>query len=115
MIKNISAVFIAVLLFSTNLFAVVVYPNPWIPDSKKDGDIHGTLDSGINFGNLPSDDGTIYIYNSTGELVRKIDWVGTRHEMWNGRNDRHEYVGSGVYIWVIKSGGTKSGKIVVIR
>ena len=115
MIKKISALLIIMaFLFCGQLFAVDVYPNPWIPDSNKIGDVHGNWD-GVNFGNLPSDDGTIHIYNSTGELVRKIDWRGTRLEKWNGRNDRHEYVGSGIYIWVIKSGGTKTGKIVVIR
>ncbi len=117
MIKKISALLFIITLFSVQLFAVDVYPNPWIPDSKKEGDLHGSLaEAGwIHFDNLPEDDGTIYIYNSTGELVRKIEWVGTRLERWNGRNDRHEYIGSGIYIWVIKSAGTKSGKIVIIR
>ncbi|MCL2390533.1 MAG: hypothetical protein FWD54_05250 [Endomicrobia bacterium] len=109
-----------VTLFTASSFAVSVYPNPWVPDSNKtDGagqQIHGTLAGGINFTGLSTDGGTIFIYNSTGELVIKLKWnPGEISKNWNGRNARHEYVASGVYLWVIKDGGTKSGKIVVVR
>jgi len=109
-----------VLLLVSSSYAVSVYPNPWIPDSnRKDNDgksIHGTLAEGISFTGLSSNGGTIYIYNATGELVRKVKWtLGNSAANWDGRNERHEYVASGVYIWVVKDGGTKSGKIVIIR
>jgi Flagellar hook capping protein len=117
--KNILIICVCMLFFTVCAQAVKVYPNPWIPDSKTENDKHGNFYEGIKFSDLPDDRGTIYIYNSTGELVRKVTWEGSRgidgDVFWDGRNDRHEYVASGVYIWVIKSGGSKTGKIVIIR
>ncbi|MDR2426356.1 MAG: T9SS type A sorting domain-containing protein [Endomicrobium sp.] len=114
--KNAFIIVCMLLVFSVPGYAVKVYPNPWIPDSKTDNDRHGNYITGIKFDNLSASGGTIYIYNVTGELVRRLDWAsGKTEENWDGRNNRSEYVGSGIYIWVIKDGGTKSGKIVVIR
>jgi len=106
-------------LFVSPSFAAKVFPNPWIPESKTAGDLHGTLSGGINFQGLPGSNGTIYIYNTTGELVRKIDWSNATANTivnWDGKNTIYEYVASGVYIWVARSGGAvQNGKIVVIR
>jgi flagellar hook assembly protein FlgD len=93
-------------------FAAKVYPNPWIPDSA--GDTHGTLAGGITFDELPNTGGEIDIYNTTGELVRRLRWdLGTSIN-WDGRNDKGDYVASGVYIWTIKDGG-KGSKIIIVR
>jgi flagellar hook assembly protein FlgD len=112
--KNIFIIIGMLLVFSVSAYAVKVYPNPWIPDSKTEGDRHGNY-TGIIFDDISESGGTIQIYNATGELVRKISWSSGKQTRWDGKNDRSEYVGSGVYIWVIKDGGTKSGKIAVIR
>ena len=120
-IISIACYLLLITLFPISSFAVSVYPNPWIPDSNRmnsDGThkVHGTLPDGITFDGLSNAGGTIFIYNATGELVIKLKWdSGDVSKNWNGRNSRHEYVASGVYVWVIKDGGTKSGKIVVVR
>ncbi|MDR1696060.1 MAG: hypothetical protein LBR69_05480 [Endomicrobium sp.] len=108
-------------LFAVQSFAAITaYPNPWIPDSnRKDAGgankVHGTYEAGITFSGLPVSGGTIFIYNSTGEVIRKIRWASGDKASWDGRNERHEYAASGVYIWVIKEGGTHTGRIVIIR
>ena len=115
------------ILFAVSSHAVSVYPNPWIPDSNKTdslgrkihgtyyGEVSGGVSGGIHFTGLPESGGTIYIYNSTGEIVRKLRWSSGNTKIWDGRNERHEFVASGVYMWVIKEVGTKTGKIVIIR
>ncbi|MCL2144689.1 MAG: hypothetical protein FWH43_06515 [Endomicrobia bacterium] len=96
--------------------AARAFPNPWIPDSKSNANVHGTYNDGITIDGLSISGGTINIHNATGELVRKVQWsAGQDRGKWDGKNDRGEYVASGVYIWVVKDGGTKSGKVVVIR
>ena len=111
--KNILIIISALFVVAGAAYAVKVYPNPWIPDSK--GGSHGDY-KGVNFDGLSNKGGTTYIHNATGELVRKLSWPeGEISVKWNGRNDRGEYVASGVYIWVVNDGGTKSGKVVVIR
>ncbi|MCL2334705.1 MAG: hypothetical protein FWC57_01420 [Endomicrobia bacterium] len=109
--------FSLLILFAAISFAAKAYPNPWIPGSHTDGDVHGTLAGGVNFVELSDAGGTIFIYNTTGELVRQIDWSPGRNTAnWDGKNKIYEYVASGVYIWVAKSGGSvQNGKIVVIR
>jgi flagellar hook assembly protein FlgD len=102
--------------FPVSSYAARAYPNPWIPDSKTTSNVHGTYHEGIKFDGLSNSGGTIFIYNSTGELVRKVMWSsGYTNAVWDGKNDISEYVASGVYIWVVKDGGSKSGKIVIIR
>ena len=120
MIKKLTAFFLFnflfLLLFTGAAYAARAYPNPWIPDSRTERNVHGTYAEGIKFDGLSNAGGTIFIYNATGELVRKVTWsAGHTNTSWDGKNDRSEYVASGVYIWVIKDGGTSSGKIVVIR
>ena len=107
-------------LFAVSSYAARVFPNPWIPDSKATNSagrsVHGTYAEGIKFDGLSNSGGSIFIYSATGELVRKVIWnAGNTMTSWDGKNDRSEYVASGVYVWVIKDGGTQSGKIVVVR
>lgn len=113
--KNFLISIFMLLVFSVSAYAVKVFPNPWIPDSKTSTNKHGTIGDGIKFEGLSNAGGTIYIYNATGELVRSVTWSDDSKAKWDGKNDRGEFVASGVYIWVIKDGGTKSGKIVIIR
>ncbi|MCL1971565.1 MAG: hypothetical protein FWG57_01075 [Endomicrobia bacterium] len=120
MIKRLIIFSIFYFLPVTCSYAARAFPNPWIPDSKAttagNRSVHGTYAEGIKFDGLSNSGGTIFIHNTTGELVRKVTWnAGNTATSWDGKNERSEYVASGVYIWVIQDGGTKSGKIVVIR
>lgn len=85
----------------TDLSRVYFYPNPFYP-------LHGKG----SFKNLPLGKLTIKIYNIAGELVRTIDSSAE----WDGRNDKGKWVGSGIYMYVIKYGSSKTtGKIGVIK
>jgi flagellar hook assembly protein FlgD len=112
--KNKVCVFLFMLFGFTSIsFAQRAYPNPWIPDNSDDK--HGTLAGGINFDDLPSNSGKINVYNIAGELVRKLTWNSTTIVNWDGKNDKDEYVASGVYIWILNNDRNKIRKIVVIR
>ncbi|MDR2066909.1 MAG: T9SS type A sorting domain-containing protein [Endomicrobium sp.] len=110
--KVVCFVFVVCVCFSF-ASAAKVYPNPWIPESKNGS--QGTLTEGITFAELPKDGGEIYIYNVSGEIVRKLRWESVSTLNWDGKNDHGEYVASGVYVWTIKGSSTKNTKIVVIR
>lgn len=94
---------------------IIVAPNPWIPESQKTAT--GNLTDGISFINLP-EQGEIFIYTISGELVRRIQFTSTSAgtARWLGKNEENEYVASGVYLWVMQSPDlTKTGKLIVIR
>ncbi|MGQ9609501.1 MAG: FlgD immunoglobulin-like domain containing protein [bacterium] len=89
------------------------YPNPfnpdtWIPYQLKD-------DANVS----------IYIYSSTGQLIRTLDLgyknAGFYSEKdkavhWDGKNESGEYVASGVYFYTIKAGDfTSTRKMVVSK
>jgi flagellar hook assembly protein FlgD len=102
-----------IFLYSLSI-AAKAYPNPWIPDGKNNR--QGTLSSGIVFDDLPPSGGDIYIYDSLGELVRKLSWEnGYNTVNWDGKNDNGQYVASGVYLWKIKDDSKKVSKLVIIR
>ncbi|MDR1245172.1 MAG: T9SS type A sorting domain-containing protein [Endomicrobium sp.] len=95
-------------------FAAKAYPNPWIPEGKNKN--QGTLSEGITFDDLDNSGGEIYIYDSLGELVRKLYWEkGNSNVKWDGKNNNGEYVASGVYLWKVKDAGGKVSKLVIIR
>jgi flagellar hook assembly protein FlgD len=96
-------------------FAARAYPNPWIPEGKNNN--QGTISEGITFDDLSDSGGEIYIYDSLGELVRKLFWEsGNRNVKWDGKNDNGDYVASGVYIWRVKGDSAKKiSKLVIIR
>lgn len=88
------------------------YPNPfnpdtWIPYELKD-------DSNVS----------IYIYSSTGQLIRTLN-LGYKKAgfytdkdkavYWDGRNESGEYVASGVYFYTIKAGDFTSTRKMVIN
>lgn len=66
-----------------------------------------------------ADKATVRIYTPEGRLVRHLPAAqihGSR-TVWDGRNDRGEYVASGVYLFLAttESGEAGSGKVAVIR
>jgi hypothetical protein len=93
---------------------IIVAPVPWAPDSTKAA--MGNITDGITFSNLPLE-GEIFIYTLSGTLVNHFEFNdGTRKAKWFGRNDAGQAVASGVYFWVVKSGGgNKTGKLIVLR
>jgi hypothetical protein len=67
-------------------------------------------------------DVTLRIYNSAGELVRKIldKYHGSEEEVidryWNGKNEAGETVSAGVYvIYAIMPHTTKTAKVIVLH
>jgi flagellar hook assembly protein FlgD len=103
-----------ILAYSSVSFAAKAYPNPWIPGGKNSN--QGTLSEGITFDDLPTSGGEIYIYDSLGELVRKLSWEsGNKNVKWDGKNTNGEYVASGVYLWKEKDSIGKISKLVIIR
>lgn len=115
MIKKLYISLAFICLFAVNSYSVKVYPNPWIPSSNSGQHGSFAVEGHINFKGVPQDGGEIYIYNATGELIRTLKWESGNLVKWDGKNNIGEYVASGVYIWVMKDGGTKSGKIVIVR
>lgn len=59
----------------------------------------------------------IRIYTISGELVRTLDKNDSGKTLdWDVRNARASAVDSGVYLWLIESGGRKKkGKLMIIR
>ncbi|MDR2192129.1 MAG: T9SS type A sorting domain-containing protein [Endomicrobium sp.] len=110
MLKKIFLLSFIVFIFSIPAYAVKVYPNPWIPADKSN-----THNGIITFAGLSPAGGTIMIYNSTGELVKKLSWDTGSSATWDAKNDIGENVASGVYIWVLTQGGNENGKIVIVR
>jgi len=63
---------------------------------------------------------TLSIYDILGKKVTDIDSgykVSGHHQHdWQGKNDRGEYVSSGQYIYVLRTGSKQAtGKLTIIR
>lgn len=98
----------------TDVSNVFAYPVPFRPNIGNPG-LYGTWSTGITFTNLPSQ-GSIRIYNVAAERVREMPVGSAATLQWDVRNERGEKVGSGVYIWELRSGNNrKTGKMMVIR
>jgi hypothetical protein len=108
--KKLFAVLFALSFFAAVSQAIKVYPNPWIPSDKS-----GTHNGPIQFTGLPSSGGTIEIFDTSGERVKRLSWGTGSATTWDARNDLGENVSSGVYIWVLSVGGRENGKIVIVR
>jgi hypothetical protein len=83
-----------------------VYPNPFKPS---------TGDQAIIFGSIPTGS-NIKITTLSGELIKSF--VNTEEDriVWNAKNEAGKDVASGVYLYFVDfSGGSASGKIVIIR
>jgi len=136
MIKKIILFSIALLFIVVPIYAknnkLIVYPNPWIPESGKSLDTekgdqmkHGayTADGwikfkGVNAKNDTNCHGDLRIYDITGHIVREKSWTiqeessiplpqthkeDRAHTVhWDGKDNNYEYVESGVYIWIIR-------------
>lgn len=94
---------------SKNLSYVTGYPNPFIVDPNQ---------SRFYIDNLALNS-SVTIFSADGYLVKTIprsDILGARVS-WDGTNDDGEYVGSGVYVYLVttKEGESKSGKVAVVR
>lgn len=143
--KIIAVLILLAAVFSIAQAGVKVFPNPWIPESGQSlspsgGDTikHGSLnaDGWIKFEfNDPAEivsSGELVIYDVMGNLIRKRKWILPEHVPlpntnttenenrtihWDGKDERYNYVPSGVYIWIIYIDGGKkyTGKVVIVR
>ncbi len=107
--------FVKISLLITNLDNVQLFPNPFNYNEPK----HLEKDC-ITFQNLPtSGKADIYIYNFTGEQIKKISKQLSKDyntAEWNLRNSSEKKVASGIYFYMIKySDKFKKGKIAIIR
>ena len=61
---------------------------------------------------------TLKIYNVLGEVVRTLvnepKWAGSYSVQWDGKNDKGEQLGSGVYFYELKVGDYTSAKKMVL-
>ena len=71
---------------------------------------------GITFTDLPGS-GSIKIFNILGERVVELPVApGELLKLWNLNNSSGKAVSTGVYIYIVESGDSKTkGKVVVIR
>jgi len=84
---------------------IYAFPNPCRP-------ARGQL---ISFANVPSG-ANLRIFGLTGDLVFSRDDLEETPFAWNLENNAGEKVASGVYIYTLDSGGSRSsGKIAIIR
>ncbi|MBA7512850.1 hypothetical protein ES705_04859 [subsurface metagenome] len=112
-INNFSIYTLMQLSAPSSLSEVFGYPNPCYV--KKDGY--------VRISNIPLDakNVKIYIYNVAGELVRVLEeheeietQVGSKIGKWDGKNEDKEMVASGIYIYLIKSEGSKKTEKIAI-
>jgi hypothetical protein len=76
----------------------------------------------VLFVNLPYE-ATLSIYTESGELVTRMDHIGTADKEWHQLNDANQYVASGIYILAIHSARDVDGnalpdyfvKFVIVR
>ena len=94
----------AIATSTEGLAKVHTVPDPYYVTSAYD---RTTTSKTIKFVNLPSD-ATIRIYTSSGILVQVLHNTTTMNEGivdWNVRNRSNQFVASGVYFYVVESGG----------
>lgn len=93
---------------SPGIQRVKVYPNPVVL-SKGQGKVF--------FDSKDLDGSTIHIYTIYGRLVNTVKEIKSSFASWDVRDMYGEFVGSGIYIFVIhtKTGAKKIGKIAVVR
>jgi ligand-binding sensor domain-containing protein len=93
---------------SPDITQMGVYPNPLVmPEGHTE----------VIFDSKDLKGGRIRIYTISGALVRIIEDIGSSLASWDARNSDGEFVGSGIYIFVIETedGTKKMGKIAVVR
>ncbi|MDI6781341.1 MAG: C25 family cysteine peptidase [bacterium] len=103
-------IYLTVSRIASSMDNIICYPNPCVSQRM------------LTIANIPSGkDAMVYIYNLSGELVRKIEAVelmagGSMTARWDTRNDTGEMVASGIYFYrLVCSAGVKTGKIGIVR
>jgi len=93
-------------LSARDLSGVFTFPNPFVTGGGRR----------LTFGGLPVS-ANIRIYSLEGRLIREIsESDGDGGAEWDGLNGDGEPVGSGIYIYIVSSGGvSKFGKLAVVR
>jgi ligand-binding sensor domain-containing protein len=94
---------------AANLSRISGYPNPFVIESG----------SSLFYIENLADKATVRIYTPEGRLVRHLPAAqiyGSR-TTWDGRNDRGDYVASGIYLYLVttESGLAGSGKVAVVH
>ena len=101
---------------AARLNCVVVYPNPFKPDS---GHTRITFGHPTDPSGRLTEQATIKIYTIAGELVRTIEGVNGQ-ATWDINNESGKRVASGVYVYLITNPkGTKGekciGKLAIVK
>ena len=93
---------------------IICYPNPFCLSERQ-----GCTIAGIS---LEARNVRVSIYNIAGELVREFEGdemkngVDSQFVIWDGQNQSHCPVASGIYIYLIRGDeGCVKGKIGVVR
>ncbi len=103
-------IYLTVSRIASSMDKIICYPNPCVSQHL------------VTIANIPSGkDAVVYIYNLSGELVRKIEAVelmagGSMTARWDTMNDDGKMVASGIYFYrLICSTGVKTGRIGIVR
>ncbi len=96
------------------------YPSPYVISSDETVNIPYSLDK-----TYAKKDLGLWIYDASGQMVREIPGEGflftdpgeyQRGVIWDGKNDKGEYVASGIYIYLFEAEDkSASGKIAVVN
>lgn len=94
---------------------VFAYPNPYKPGSSGSFG-QSALGEGIVFESMPAN-AKVKVYSLAGGLVRELaDDDGDGRCLWDARNADGSRAASGVYIYVVSSGGSKKvGRVAIIK
>jgi hypothetical protein len=97
----------ALALTKQDLSEVFTYPNPYSPSTGADG---------ITFANL-TEQATIHVLTLDGRVIRVLEEKdGNGGLLWDAKNGEGESVGSGIYIFYIKSeNDSMVGKLAIVR
>lgn len=91
---------------ANNLNNVRIFPNPFYPNKGQ---------GYVTFKDMPAG-AKLSIYSLSGDLIYETVSNGSGNAYWEGRNKKGFYVGSGVYLCVVKSSaGKKVFKLAVER
>jgi len=96
----------------TELYEIIVYPNPFYPDN---GDIIKIENKGSI--TMPQGNTFCRIYDLNGDFILEIDKNIYEQFSWDGLNKNGKKCGSGIYYYIVSAldGQTSKGKIVLIR
>jgi len=105
-------------LISTDPAAVVVCPNPYVPNDNVRSNGYpydGSYGSGMSFAPVPHQS-IISIFDLQGRRVRTLQPGSVTRCQWDGRNEDGAELASGAYLFRLESpAGTQQNKFVIIR